>query len=186
MPKKTSEKNNLNFINNEELKKTIEDSIDYIEIIFEQAKNNESALYKEETYRVIILYVVSIIEAILLYILETRKEKIDYTEYKYINEISPDFKHCELPNDKVVIAVQKKRKKEENSHIGFVELVKFMKEKDLITKELYQKILDINNIRNIFHFTKPRNKITCEIKAVDSAFKLLVEVIEVIPKIIKT
>jgi hypothetical protein len=50
----------LTFINSTSLRKTIEDSIEYINIIFNLAKNNKSKIYKEETYRVIILYVIAI------------------------------------------------------------------------------------------------------------------------------
>ena len=82
MPSKVPAKNNLDFLKNKELEKTIEDSIQYIEIILEQTENKESALYKEETYRVIILYVISIVEAILLRILDLRKEKITSIDYK--------------------------------------------------------------------------------------------------------
>ncbi|MDO8743182.1 MAG: hypothetical protein Q7J30_01310, partial [Candidatus Azambacteria bacterium] len=61
----------LDFIQDNELRKTIENAIQYIYIIFDQAKDSKSELYKEETYRVIVLYVISVIEAILLYVLKS-------------------------------------------------------------------------------------------------------------------
>ena len=60
-------------------------------------------------------------------------------------------------------------------------MVHFMKNNNLMRKETAQKILDINDIRNTFHFTKPRNKITCEIDGVEKAFELLLKVIENAP-----
>jgi len=180
---KVLEKSELDFLKDKDLKRTIEDSIQYIQIISKQARDSESALYKEETYRVVILYVVSIIEAVLLHIFNLRNEKIDCLDYNYVNPISPEFKHLKLPHDVVIIAVQKKTTKD-NKRIGLAELVDFMKSSSLIEKKLAQKILDINNIRNTFHFTKPRNKITCEIKIIENALELLIGVIKNAPKMI--
>ena len=183
MRKKVLEKDELNFLKDKDLKKTIEDSIQYVRIVSKQAKDSEKALFKEETYRVIILYIVSIIEAVLLHIFSLRNEKIDRLDYNYVNPISREFKHSELPHDVVVIAVQKKTIKD-NKHIGLVELIDFMKTNYLIEKKLAQEILDINNIRNTFHFTKPRNEITCEIKIVENALELLIKVLKNAPKMI--
>ena len=50
----------LDFIKDKELRSTLENSIEYIYALFEESKNGEQKqLYKEETYRVIILYVIS-------------------------------------------------------------------------------------------------------------------------------
>lgn len=58
----------LTFIKDTELQERIENAIEYIYTLFEQSKNVEqNKLYQQETYRVTILYVVSTIEAILLY-----------------------------------------------------------------------------------------------------------------------
>ncbi len=75
---RASTQDELSFIKDKELKRIIEDSIQYISLIFDNTKKSSNNLYKEETYRVIILYVISIIEAILLYILKRRREKITY------------------------------------------------------------------------------------------------------------
>src|ERR1035437_2104187 len=97
----------LDFIADESLRKTIEDAIQYIYIIFDQTEASDSALYKEETYRVIVLYVISVIEAILLYVLKTRGEKIEYIEYKYVTSLPREFIYKEVPENSVVVAVQK-------------------------------------------------------------------------------
>ena len=60
--------NELDFISDATLRKRVEDSIEYIYVLFDDAKKTENKLFQEETYRVIVLYVVSIIEAILLYL----------------------------------------------------------------------------------------------------------------------
>jgi len=81
----------LDFIKDKDLRKTLEDSIEYIYTLFEQSKNDkQKELYKEETYRVIVLYVVSAIEAVLLYFYKERVEKIEYLEYKFVQTLLPE------------------------------------------------------------------------------------------------
>lgn len=181
MPQKVSETNELDFLKDKDLRKTIGDAVRYIQIIFEQARNSSSALYKEETYRVIILYVVSIIEAILLYVFNSRGETTSCIDYSYASPLPQDFKHSKLPKHPVVIAVQRKTTAD-TSRIGCAGLVNFMLNSGLMKKGLAQEVLEINSIRNTFHFTKPRNEITCEIKKVEDALELLVKIIKEAPK----
>ena len=180
---RTPTQSELDFIKDKELKRTIEDSIQYLSLIFDSAKKSSSDLYKEETYRVIILYVISIIEAILLHVLKKRGEKMTHIQYKFASPIQESFKHAELPHSPVVIAVQKEETKDER-RIGLADLVAFMEKRNLMSETFATKILDTNDIRNTFHFTKPRNKITCEIKTVENALELLVDTIKKAPKAI--
>ncbi len=180
---RTPKQGELDFIKDGELKRTVEDSIQYLSLIFDNAEKSSSDLYKEETYRVIILYVISIIEAILLYVLKKRGEKITHIQYKYISSVEESFRHSELPSSPVVIAVQKEEVKDDR-RIGLVDLVTFMEKKNLMSSDSAFKILNVNDIRNTFHFTKPRDKITCEIKTVENALELLVNIIKKAPKVI--
>ncbi len=181
---KASSNEELDFIEDAELRKIIDDAIQYIYIIFHQAKNSDNALYKEETYRVIVLYIISIIEAILLYVLKIENKHITKIEYKFPTPFSNKFIHKDIPDSPVIIAVQKKENKD-NYQIGLFELVSFMKKEKIISESFTQKILNANDIRNTFHFTKPRNKITCEIDVVEKTFDLLSEVIKKLSKATK-
>lgn len=116
--------NDLDFIKDIELRKTLEDSIEYIYALFEQSKDVEKELYREETYRVIILYVISAIEAVLLYFYKERGEKIEYTEYKYIQTLPSDYGHLKKPGLPVAVAVQERLEKQEHQ-IGLHDLVMF-------------------------------------------------------------
>ncbi|MDO8743054.1 MAG: hypothetical protein Q7J30_00625 [Candidatus Azambacteria bacterium] len=178
-----SEVEELDFVQDNELRKTVEDAIQYIYIIFDQAKNSESELYKEETYRVIILYVISVIEAILLYVLKSRNEQITYIEYKYITSLPEGFSHSEVSKSSVVVAVPKKQIKTD-SQIGLVELVDFMKDGGLMKDQFAKKILVANDIRNTFHLTKSHSRIKCEIGTVEKSLELLIKVIKSAPKAI--
>ena len=178
-----SEAKELDFIQDNELRKTIEDAIQYIYIIFDQAKDSKSELYKEETHRVIILYVISVIEAILLYVLKSRNEQITYTEYKYPTPLPEEFSHSKIPKNPVIVAVQKEQIKT-NSQIGLVELVNFMKDGGLMKEQFAREILNANDIRNTFHFTKSRSQIKCEVGVVEKSLEILVKIIKNAPKAI--
>lgn len=177
----STSKEELAFISDKNLRKTIEDAIQYIYLILENSRNSESDLFKEETYRVIVLYVISIIEAILVFIYNERGVKMTYVDYKYPEQVSKKITHKDAPEYPVVIAVQKTLDKPDKT-IGLVALVEFFIKSKLMKKEFGAEILEINDIRNTFHFTKPRNKITCEIETVEGALDLLVRVIKKAPK----
>ena len=69
----------LEFIKDKKLRKTLENSIEYILALLRQLdEKKRKQLYKEETYRVIILYITAAIEAIFLYLYKERKEKISH------------------------------------------------------------------------------------------------------------
>lgn len=172
----------LDFITDNTLRKTIKDSIEYVYILSEESKKEDkSILYKEETYRVIILYIVSIIEAILLHLYKKHSEKITYIDYKFINQLTKGYGHTSDRESRVIVAVQKIIEKSEYQ-IGIFELVSFFRDKKVMKKETAEEILSINNLRNTLHLNKPRNEAVCDITQVESALKLLVHVIERVPK----
>lgn len=176
--------NDLDFIKDKELRKTLEDSIEYIYTLFEQSKEDEQEdLYREETYRVIILYVVSAIEAVLLYFYKVRGEKIEYLEYKFVQTLPAGYGYHGKAGLPVVVAVQEKVVKQEYQ-IGLHDLVNFFRIKKLIQEKTASDILELNDVRNTFHFSKPRAK-NCDLKRVESALQLLVHTLERAPKVLQ-
>ena len=172
----------LDFITETKLRKTIEDSIEYIYVLFNRSKKEgESDLFREETNRIIILYVISIIEAILLFIYTKRGDIITKVDYKFVTTLPNEYKHSSEENNPVIIAVQKKIKKQDRD-IGLFELVGFFKEKKLMIERTAEKILKMNDIRNTFHFNKIRSDNDCDISHVESALSLLVYVIKNSPR----
>lgn len=173
--------NDLDFINDQKLRKTLEDSIEYIYALYERSKSDGlHKLYQEETYRVIILYVVSAIEAILFYFYKVRGEKIQYAEYKFVQALPLKYEHIEKKGLPVVVAVQDKIEKKEHQ-LGIHELVTSFKSKNLMMAKTAEDILDMNDVRNTFHFNKLRAK-TCDLKRVERALQLLVHTIKNAPK----
>ncbi|MDO8518339.1 MAG: hypothetical protein Q7S26_03560 [bacterium] len=175
----------LDFIRDAILRKTLEDSIEYIYALFEQSKvDRQKKLYQEETYRVIILYVVSAIEAVLLYFYKVRGEKIEYVEYKFVQTLPLQYRHSGKIGLPVVVAVQEKMEKQEHQ-LGIHELVAFFRGKKLMQEKTAGDILDMNDVRNTFHFNKSRTQV-CDLKRVEKALQLLVHTIENAPKSLET
>ena len=176
--------NDLEFIKDKELRITLENSIEYIYALFEQSKDGEQKqLYKEETYRVIILYVISAIEAIFLYFYKERGEKIEYLEYKFVEPLSKNYFHNKKKGLPVIVAVHEKVEKKEHQ-IGLHDLITFFRGKKLIQEKTADDILELNDVRNTFHFSKPRIK-SCDLERVESSLKLLVRTIKKAPLVLK-
>lgn len=172
----------LDFITEATLRKTIKDSIDYTYVLFEELKNKTgNKLYQEETYRVIVLYVISVIEAVLFYLYKKCGYEMTYLDYKYVNQLPVGYHHKDAQGAQIVIAVRRNVSKAEHQ-ISLNDLVIFFKAQKRIIKSTADEILAINDLRNTFHLNKPREKIACDIEQVERALKLLVYVIEKAPK----
>ena len=167
----------LDFINDAELRKTIEGSIEFTYALLEESKRKRnSRLYQRETYRVIVLYAVSVIEAVLLFLYKKSGEEMTFADYKFVQKLPPEFRRVGSEASAVVVAVQKIQNKAEHQ-IGIKELTEFFKKKGWMAKEM-DRLLPINDLRNTFHLFKPRGERTCSIRQVEASLKLLVDVIE--------
>lgn len=170
----------LDFIADKELRKTLEDSIEFVYTLHEGSKAADSNfLYQEETCRVIILYIISAIEAVLLYFFKLRNDKIEKKEYKCIQQMPAEYSHSEKIGSRVVVAIQEMVAKKEYE-IGLHDLVTFYEERKMIRKDTAEKILELNDVRNTFHFSKARNK-KCDLPRVEGALSLLLYVLEKAP-----
>lgn len=175
----------LEFIKDKELRETLKNSIDYVLTLVVKSKNKrEKRLFREETYRVIILYVISTIEAVFLYFYKERGEKIEKIDYKHIEFLPKEYVFREKNELPVVIAVQEKTEKKDHQ-INLRELASHFRSKKLIEEKIYENIIELNDIRNSFHFCKPRTK-RCDIAMVESALELLSYAIKKAPIVLKT
>lgn len=172
----------LSFVQDAGLRKTIEDSIEFATALREEAKReNKSTLYQEETNRVIILYTVAVIEAILLYLYKRSGKEMFLTEYKFPEQLSEQYKHLSDHGARIVVAVQKKVKREDHQ-IMMSDLIKFFQEKKWIKEGMAGDLSRTNELRNTFHLSKARKDVVCDTARVESALKLLIDVIENVPK----
>jgi hypothetical protein len=137
----------LSYISDALLRQRIEDSIEFIYALYEKSKQiDTSDLYKTETYRVIVVYTVSIIEAVLFDLYGKRKKKISKVEYKELGYIKDTYKNIRVAG-KVLVAVEKIIEKTE-SEISLRELVLFLEKDGALKNETSAKLLSILPLRN--------------------------------------
>jgi len=166
----------LDFIKDGELRKTLEDSFEYVLALYTLTKDpKQSEIFRNETYRVIIIYVVSFIEAVLLYRYREGGVKFKSYEYKYIQSLVDEYKHIQKPNSQVVIAVQENVEKKDHQ-IGLNDLVILFKKNKVLKAKTADNILDINEIRNTLHFNKPRTK-NFDLNMVNKALQLIIVIL---------
>lgn len=171
----------LSFIQEEVLREKVSNSITYSYLLFHEVNTSNSSndIFKEETYRVIILYIISSIEAILLYLYKKRPERMTCVEYKHVNHLTSGFTHREKEGE-VIVAVKTSRDKKDHE-IHLTDLIEHLKGLHLIQKGTAEKILKLNDLRNTLHLLKARDK-KCEITDMEEAFKILLHTIETAPK----
>jgi len=112
-----------------------------------------------------------------------RGEETLFTEYKFVASLPNGYVHNSDMDCSVVVAVKKDTPKSDHQ-IGLFELIKFFQSHKLMKKEFAEDILKINDIRNTFHFNKPRGQIVLDVKQVESSLDLLVKVIQRMPALI--
>ena len=94
--------------------------------------------------------------------------------------LPPEYAHGEKFHSPVVVAVQELVEKQEHQ-LGIHELVAFFRRKNLILEKTAKKILDMNDVRNTFHFNKQRAR-ACDLGRVEKALQLLIHTIKNAPK----
>lgn len=157
------------FISDNKLKQRVEDSIEYVLALYEMAEKSENETFQAETSRVIVLYCVSIMEALFLSIYHKQNKKIKQIEFRNVSKLATGYVHENLEGD-VVVAVRCEKEKTE-PEIGFNELLSFLKGETLTT-ETVDRIKKINQLRNSFHLRKQGESI-CGVVEVEEALSLL-------------
>lgn len=170
------------FISDDKLRRRIENSAEYILALYIEARSSKYVSYQSETYRVIILYCVSIIEALLYEIHNQLEEKITKTEYKDVYDLPQHFKNTEFPEGTVAVAVRCVFPKKE-VEISFNELLTFLKDK-VLKPETVERIKVTNSLRNTFHLRKDGNA-DCTIQDVEEALFLLELTLKHTPRFMK-
>lgn len=170
------------FIKNKAAKARIDDSITYIFALYKDARNNQSKSFQTETCRVIILYTISIIEALLHEAYAIVPEKITKEIYKDPRIIDGGYTHRANKDCSVVLNVRCTVEKPERE-IQFNELLQFLKQKVLHPKTV-QRLEKVNSLRNTFHLRK-LGKSGCTTKDVEEALSLLDLMLNEIPKLLQ-
>ncbi|MEN9604403.1 MAG: hypothetical protein RJB39_88 [Candidatus Parcubacteria bacterium] len=167
----------FDFIPDQDIRKNLENAVDFILVLIEKQKDaseSDTSLYMEEINRVLILYIVSIIEALLSYIYHLHPDKMTRLEYKEIKEIGKNYINSKIAG-KVVAAVQVHVERQ-SSEITLKSLIEFLQHKKILKKETAEAIRKFNHIRNSVHLSKARKGEGCSVDLVEEAVHLLIKV----------
>jgi len=172
----------MDFIDDEDLRHKADNALKYATYLMLSHYKNSNENFKEETCRVIVLYIASILEAVLLYLYSKQGKKIEKIEYKEITILKPVFQNKENGGE-TVLAIKTKKVISENN-IGIHELIKHFEKNKIITKaETGVGLNEINEMRNTHHLSKDRNQ-KCTIIDVEKALEMLIYTLEKVPLIL--
>lgn len=144
------DKDGFDFISNKKLRNNIINSIEFSSILWLLSEKIPEK-NREESYRTIILYTASIIEALLLYYFSEKKLFLEEEKFTHVALLGSQFQNN---LGEVVVAIRKKDKRFDPSFYDCIKLL----EKTL-GKSLYKSINKIRETRNTLHLLKTRYKI---------------------------
>ncbi len=164
----------LLFIKNVALRRKIEQAIAASVFFRLQAQAAGSPEFTKEMFRISLLYIAAIIEAMLLYVYKDCNFSDTEREYKFPHAIPQEFQHDK--RGKIVIAIEVDTKRHERAlHLGF--LATYIQKERVISTQITERIRRVNDIRNTFHLSKSRQGMRCTSQSVEEATKTLTDTI---------
>jgi hypothetical protein len=148
------DKKTFGFITPKSLRNNITESIEFAGWLWILAQKVEPK-YQDEMVRTIVLYNIGVIEALLLF--RAKRQKIKFFEdlYPHATCLPEPFQKTDY---ELIISYRHKKEKNE-SRIWLNELIK---EQKLFLDSLHDEIVNLQNIRNSFHLSKPRSGLSLE------------------------
>lgn len=136
------------------LRQDVDDALLFIVYLIDASIKVSEKRHKEEFYRVIILYIASVIEAICLYIIETKNITFTKIECKHIQQL-PQLPDVTVTSGKLVIAIQKE-KNVQMKDMPFKESIDLLNTNKVISDELSKKLHLLRETRNTHHLYRRR------------------------------
>lgn len=165
------DKDSFDFISDKSVKENIINSIDFsstLWLLSEKIPEDN----REESYRTIMLYTASIMEALLLYYLSEKKIFIEEEKFIHVARLGSQFQNS---LGETVVAIRKMEKRRDPDFSSCINAL----EKTL-GKNLSKAIHKIRDTRNTFHLLKTRKKIReSDIKYANETLLKLVKKIQI-------
>lgn len=136
------------FVLDKKLRADIEDVLNFSSYLVIAASRVSDRRYKEEFYRVIVLYVASIVEALCMYLIAHKKiplEKLEYKSPQVVRIMGVQVEGGELVVAKRCPAALNTRE------IPFVEAIRLLKGKRIISSSLQKSLNSLRSKRNSQH-----------------------------------
>lgn len=149
MPHKNS---NFAFIKDRNLRENIDIVFDHIvELVSLSESNQYNEVIKSSFCKTIIIYTASIIEALLLYILQQKKSEEEYAQSKKSFKIEKVLYKVDEKKRIVLGAEVEEKEKFSFKKINLGQINKLCKEKGFIKEELFKDIDSVRELRNRQH-----------------------------------
>lgn len=167
----------LTFITTLSLRNKLVGAIETISDLYTISEGPETkTLLAIEIRRVIVLYVASIIEAILLFLFKNTSLTYPKIEYADVCVLPSSF---QLEKDKKLVVAKQIENVRSDKELMLDVLLKVFVNKNIISAELETKIKHAKDVRNTFHLSKLRSGIFLSKKKVDISIEALYEVVEI-------
>lgn len=163
----------FDFVTPKALRKNIVESVKFANWLWTLAQEVDQE-YKDEMVRTIILYNISITEALLLF--RAKQQKIQFYDEVYLNSntLPKIFQHTD---QELIIAYRDKKKRDE-SRVWFNELIR--ENKIFLGKSLNKQISDLQSTRNTFHLSRARSVLS--ITKAEESFDIVLKLINKLQK----
>ena len=164
----------FDFVTPKTFRTNIIESVGFVAYLWVLAQQIEEK-YRDEMARTVILYNISIVEALLLF--WAKKHKIKFLEDKYTEKYVLPKNLQGIPDKELLVAHCCKIEKPD-ARIWLHDLVS--EGKQLLGSDLHSEIIDLQDIRNTFHLSKTRR--TLSLDRAEDSFDVVLEVVNKIKK----
>lgn len=167
----------FSFVTPKTFRTNIVESVEFVAWLWVLAQEIEDK-YQNEMVRIIVLYNMSIVEALLLFWAKRRKKK--FFEDKYTDKYTLPTELQGVAGKELLIA-HFSRVEKNDTRVWFHDLI--AEGKQLLGKDLHGRVTDLQDIRNTFHLSKTRRALS--LKKAESSFDVVLEVVNKIKKDLK-
>lgn len=164
----------FNFVTPKTFRKNIVESVEFVVWLWVLAQKTEEK-YQDEMVRTVILYNISIVEALLLF--WAKKQKKKFFEDKYTDKHILPIKF-QSATDKELLVAHFSKVEKSDARVWLHDLI--AEGKQLLGKDLHGRVTDLQDIRNTFHLSKTRRVLS--LQKAESSFDVVLEVVNKIKK----
>lgn len=168
----------LAFISQKSLRSDIEDALSFAGWLI--SKKTKKEIHKRELYRVVVLYVASVVEALCSYLLDENVLKIEETKYKSPTTIKlPD--DISVPQGKILAVVWCNKKEICPPEVSFKDAINKLMSSSILSEKFSKKLHALREKRNSQHLYKRATK-NVSTRDVNFSVKILSELLGIIRK----
>ena len=138
----------FSFIADKRLRGDGEDALDFSAYLISSADEAKEPRYKEEFYRATVLYVASVIEALCLFLVETKKLSREKIEYKYPQRLNVEGVSVSVGELVAAVKIKTPRNLQD---LPFAEAIGILRRNNIVPEPLAKDLDSVRIARNTQH-----------------------------------